>query len=477
MLSRAAQEEFEALCFEYGIELDDVTSERELVRKELQTSATSETLDNLSDEVIYKIDIPANRYDMLCLEGIARALNIFRGRIDAPKYTLADMTGKQLQRLVVKPETALVRPFVVCAILRGIAFNPARYNSFIDLQDKLHQNLCRQRTLVAIGTHDLSTVTGPFSYEALPPEDIKFIPLKQTREFNAKELLEYYAANDQKLKRYVPIIQSSLVYPVIMDAERNVLSLPPVINGARSAISLDTKDVFIECTATDLTKAKIVLNTVCAMFSEYCTTPFEIEPVEVINATGKATIYPDVSSKQFTVDINYVKTCTGLNVDAADAATLLRKMQLEASADGETLIVDAPITRSDILHSCDVMEDVAIAYGYDNLVIEPPKIATAGKENPLSQLCELMRIECATSGFTEVLTWALCSRKEIFDDIRRKDDGSAVSIGNPATAEFEVCRTTLLPGMLKTLGAPIFHVCFSFHRDSFLHIFCICRCK
>jgi phenylalanyl-tRNA synthetase beta chain len=454
----AAQEEFEALCFEYGIELDDVTSEREMVRKELGVSSSANSgqnnsaLEDVDDDVIYKIDIPANRYDMLCLEGISRALNVFRGKIDAPRYTVKQCPTPQ--RLTVKPETALVRPFVVAAVLRGVRFNPSRYNSFIDLQDKLHQNLCRHRTLVAIGTHDLSKVKGPFTYEALPPEDITFTPLKQSREFNAKELLEYYAANDLKLKKYVPIIQSSLVYPVILDSERTVLSLPPVINGAKSAISLDTRDVFIECTATDLTKAKIVLNTMCAMYSEYCETPFEIEPVEVVDATGSLAIYPDVSPKQFDVDMRYVNTCTGLDIDASLAATLLKKMQLEATADGHTLRVEAPITRSDILHSCDVMEDVAIAYGYDNLVIEAPKIATSGRENPLSQLCELLRVDCATSGFTEVLTWALCSRKENFTDLRVEDTGGgAVAIGNPATAEFEVCRTTLLPGILKTLGA------------------------
>lgn len=51
-----------------------------------------------------------------------------------------------------------VRPFVVCAVLRGVSFDAPRYKSFIDLQDKLHQNLCRQRSLVAIGTHDLSKI-------------------------------------------------------------------------------------------------------------------------------------------------------------------------------------------------------------------------------------------------------------------------------------------------------------------------------
>ena len=53
-------------------------------------------------------------------------------------------------------------------------------------------------------------------------------------------------------------------------------------------ISLNTRDIFIECTATDLTKAKVVLNTVCCMFAEYCENPFEVEPVQVIDAFGKA---------------------------------------------------------------------------------------------------------------------------------------------------------------------------------------------
>jgi len=100
------------------------------------------------------------------------------------------------------------------------------------------------------------------------------------------------------------------------------------------------------------------------------------------------------------------------------------------------------------------MEDIAIAYGYNKLPTRVPKTVTVGKELPLNQMCELLRVECATAGFTEVLTWALCSHAEIFENMCRKDDGqTAACIGNPATAEFEVCRTSLLPGALKTLGA------------------------
>merc|ERR1712054_693822 len=152
----------------------------------------------------------------------------------------------------------MIRPFVVAAILRNISFDKQRYKSFIDLQERLHQNLCRKRTLVAIGTHDLDTLCPDFTFEAMPPKLIKFAPLKhQAHEvFDAVELFEYYKSNEagRQLRKYLPIIENSCVYPVVLDANRTVCSLPPIINGAHSAITLETKNVFIECTATDLTK-------------------------------------------------------------------------------------------------------------------------------------------------------------------------------------------------------------------------------
>lgn len=84
---------------------------------------------------------------------------------------------------------------MVAAVLKDITLNPARYASFIDLQDKLHQNICRKRTLVAIGTHDLDTIQGPFIYDALPPEDIKFKALNQTEIYSATKLMDIYSVN------------------------------------------------------------------------------------------------------------------------------------------------------------------------------------------------------------------------------------------------------------------------------------------
>jgi phenylalanyl-tRNA synthetase beta chain len=174
-------EEFDELCFEFGIELDEDT-----------TNSDRPVVDGKQEPPQLKIEIPANRYDLLCFEGIQLMLNIFLGRKPLPNYRLVEPANGQLEKIIVKEDTMKVRPLVSGAILRNIKFDKARYESFIALQDKLHQNLARQRTLVSIGTHDLDAIQGPFTYEALPPKDIKFVPLNQTKELNGEELMSFY---------------------------------------------------------------------------------------------------------------------------------------------------------------------------------------------------------------------------------------------------------------------------------------------
>ena len=450
------EDEFDELCFEFGIELDEVTSESAMKSKFLgkdgdKTSANADE----SDDVIYKIDIPANRYDLLCLEGISRALNVFRGTTPTPTFRAREPSSGTRERMTVKPSAMLVRPFVVCAVLRGLKFTKERYESFIDLQDKLHQNICRRRSLVAIGTHDLGKIKGPFTYEAQLPEEIEFVPLKQEKSFNARDLMEFYKG-DQKLKHFLHIIEDSAVFPVVKDSEGTVLSLPPIINGAKSAISLDTTDVFIECTATDLNKAKIVLNTMVTMFSEYCAEPFTVEPVDVVDCTGKETTYPDFMTRFVDADVDYINKRIGTSIDRQTMAALLCRMQLptKLGADETTLRVEVPPTRSDILHPCDIAEDVAIAHGYNNIARTVPNTYTIASQQPINKFSDAVRGEVARSGFSEVLTWILCSHDDNFANVLREDDGnSAAIVANPSSLDVQVARNSLLPGALKALGA------------------------
>ena len=393
---------------------------------------------------------------MLCIEGIAMSLNVFLQRQTLPNFRLVAPPGGELQKLVVKESTTKIRPLVSGAILRNIKFTKSRYESFIALQDKLHANLARQRTLVSIGTHDLDTVQGPFTYEALPPEEIKFTPLNQTKEMNAAELMTFYE-KDKHLGRFLHIIRDSPVYPVIYDANRVVCSLPPIINGDHSKITLNTKNVFIEITALDKTKVEIVNHMMVAMFSEYCEEPFTIEPIQIISDhNGETRQSPDMTPRQIQAEVEYINSCCGLNLSPTEIATLLTRMGHKvqpSKADEKLLDIAVPVTRADVLHQADIMEDVAVAYGFNNLPrYFPSKAAAVGAPLPTNKLTDIVRLEAAMAGWSEVLPLILCSHDENFAWLNRKDDGkTAVKLANPKSAEYQVVRTSLLPGILKTL--------------------------
>ncbi|EDK41952.1 phenylalanyl-tRNA synthetase beta chain [Lodderomyces elongisporus NRRL YB-4239] len=431
-------EEFDELCFQFGIELDEDTTE------ECQGDERPQL----------KIEVPANRYDMLCIEGIAQALNEFLGNEQPPKYTLNPL--KPEISLTIKESVFPVRQYAASAILRNVTFNQRAYDSFIALQDKLHTNLCRNRTLVAIGTHDLDTLTPPFTYEGLAPKDIKFKPLNQTKEFNGEELMEFYE-KDKNLGKYVPIIKDSPVYPVMLDANRTVASLPPIINSDHSKITLNTKNVWIDVTGTDRTKTEIVINQIVAMFSRYSQTPFEIEPIQIISEhNGQTRVTPNIAPREFKAETAYINSCLGLNYSGEEIAKLLKKMALDAtpstSEDG-ILNVKVPITRSDVLHQCDIMEDAAIAYGYDNLKkTHPNSESMVASALPVNKVADILRLATSQAGYLEVMPLTLCSHDENFAWLRAKDDGTkAVKLENPKTIEYQVVRTTLLPGLLKTV--------------------------
>lgn len=374
-------------------------------------------------------------------------------------YSLSN-AGKANEKIIVEPSTKAIRPYVVCGILRGIKFTPDNYNSFISLQDKLHATLCRHRKFVAIGTHDLDSIKGPFVYKALPPKEICFKALNQAKAMTAEELMVLYE-EDLKLKAYLGIIRSSPVYPVIYDANGVVLSMPPIINGDHSKISLNTKNVLVECTALDLTKATLTLNEVICMFSQYANPAFTAEAVEVVYE-GKSELYPKFETREVLVDIEYVRRITGSpELTSAQCVQLLKKMDVK----GEVVSNDAfkaivPPTRGDILHKCDVAEDIAIAIGFNNLKPELPEVVgTIGKQLPINKLTNELRKVCTCAKYNECLTLCLVSKVEQFTKMRKKgpskDNKICVILSNPISSECDIARTSLLPGLIKCMRANI----------------------
>lgn len=320
-------------------------------------------------------------------------------------------------------------------------------------------NICRRRTLCSMGTHDYDLVSGPITYEAHPPKDIKFKALKQTKEMDCVELFKVLG-EDQKLKKFLPIIADSPVYPVFYDAKRTVLSLPPIINSDTTKISLDTKNVFIEITGTDLTKCQIVLAILTAQFSEHCKgkEQFTVEPVEVIyEDDGNKLVTPSLDIETFEVEIEYICRLLGITLTADQINQASERMGLKPvkSSDASKLVkFEVSPVRPDILHACDIAEEIGIGYGFNNIPMVYPPTNTVGSFIPENKFTDLMRHELAQQGYTESLTCALLSKKENYENLRYPIDlHEAIQLANPKTIEYEQVRTTLIPGLLNVFNS------------------------
>lgn len=182
-----------------------------------------------------------------------------------------------------------------------------------------------------------------------------------------------------------------------------------------------------------------------------------MEPVKIVSThNSESREVPNLTPRSTTAEISYINSCCGLSLTAEEICKLLEKMSFIAkpsATDADIIDIEVPVTRADVLHQCDIMEDVAIAYGYNNLPKTfPGKSGTIAAPLPLNKLGDIVRLEAAMCGWSEVMPLILCSHDENFAWLNRTDDGkTAVRLANPKTAEYQIVRTSLLPGILKTI--------------------------
>ena len=329
----------------------------------------------------------------------------------------------------------------------------------MDLQDKLHHGLGKQRVLVSMGTHDLDKIQGPFEFTAEPVSELKFTPLNLDREMTGSEVLQHFR-EDSKMANYTNIIPSeSGLFPLIKDAKGNILSMPPLINSDLSKIDLNTKNVFIDITSTDETKGLMALNVLVTLFGMYSKTPFSFQQVQINyeHSLGNNKLTPNFDlQREVTIRKSYIERLLGEGgISDEQVVQNLFKMGLETkvleSGEDSNFQVHVPLHRTDVLHQCDVAEDFAIGFGFNNINVTTPKVVSIGMENRLNKLSEQMRVEMSGAGYSECMTFALCSVQDLTKTLRIENDPKIVHIGNPKASDFEAGRTTLLPGLLKCL--------------------------
>ena len=397
-------------------------------------------LDKVEDNEI-SIEFFPDRPDLASVEGIARASRAFFDfETGLKKYDV------KKSDIILNVELSIkkVRPYVVTALVKNINMTDELIASLMDLQEKLHLGLGRNRKKVAIGVHNFDPVEPPFIYKAVDPDSVEFVPLNKVESMTMSEILEKH----EKGIDYAYVLEGFDKHPLIVDKYNNVLSYPPIINGSLTEVTPFTTDLFIDVTGTDRKAINYALNIVTTSLAErggqvYSTT---------VNDDGKSYISPDLTPQKRELSVDYVNKILGTKLRVKDVILCLKKMGFNATASSKSKInVEIPAWRADILHDIDLIEDVAVGYGFDNFEIEFPSSLTFGRTLPSHDLYEGLRNIMVGLGFNEVTTFIISNENDEFHKLGL-NVSERVQIENPIGEEYSCMRVGLIPSLLKILN-------------------------
>ena len=379
-----------------------------------------------------EVEVLPNRPDMFSSQGFLRS---FRTYLGLKKINYEIKKPESNYKVKIDNNLKNIRPFTSCAIVKNLKLDDERIKQIIDLQEKLHSTIGRDRKKMAIGIYPLEKIKLPITFEARNPKDINFIPLEENKSMNGLEILEKNSTG----KEYAHLLKGLDKFPVFVDANKKILSMPPIINSDETGrVTKETKDVFVECSGFDFELLKKTLNIIITTLADMNGVVYQMEL-----DYGKKELTPDLKLQEINISLHNINKLIGLNLNEKEIESLLLKMGYEYRKNKAF----APAWRTDILHEVDVIEDIAIAYGYDNLVPEIPEVSTIGEENREEKIKSKIVENLIGLGLIEVLSYHLIKEEE---SKMLKLDHEAIELLDSKT-EYKLLRPNLLISGLRIL--------------------------
>ena len=308
----------------------------------------------------------------------------------------------------------------------------------MNLQESLTSTHGRNRRKASIGLYVLDDIKFPIKYYLEKPDKIRFIPLGHEIEMDGPTIITEH----EKGIEFGPIISSFNKWPLLVDSDGEVLSLPPVINSNDlGRVTEKTHNLFIEVTGTHLPTVNQCLNIMVTSLAER---GGKIESVTVLYPDDTKQETPDLKPRKMKITSSEVSSLTGLTLTDAETVECLGKMCYGAkiSTKGK-FVVEIPQYRTDVLHPVDVIEDIAIGYGFDKIIPTMPTTMTSGKLLPETRLKNKTRDVMIGLGYQEILSYIMTAPETLSTKMLRKKQ--YVETSNPKSRDFSVLRNSLLP--------------------------------
>jgi phenylalanyl-tRNA synthetase beta chain len=405
-----------------------------------------------TNEVI-RMELLAVRPDMFDPAGLARTLRGYLGEHLGPvDYPLAQAAiTVEVQAELENRDNPLYRP-IRCAVIRGVELNEDRIKVLMKLQENLHWAMGRDRKRASIGVYDLATFDASRGvyYKLVTPQGVSFVPLGKSEEMTPREVLEKHPRGID----YAHLLAERHHYPLLGsyrgDGSEVVMAFIPIINSEDTKVTAGSKDLFVDVTGVEERLVEKILNTMVTSLLELC--PGSRAERVTIAVPGKESFStPDLTPQQVEFDTSLPARRIGIDVDSDQVKELLMKMGhgVREGAGGK-VTVEVPAYRNDILHPVDLVEDVAIAYGYHNIVPSLVPTFTVGVETARGAMMNRVRQALTGLGYHEVLTLILSNEGDQFEKLRRKNAQNHVLVSHPISIEQTLIRTSLVPGLLDT---------------------------
>ncbi|MCA9496122.1 MAG: phenylalanine--tRNA ligase subunit beta [Nanoarchaeota archaeon] len=426
-----------------------------LIGKTLSIEEIEETLKDLGmdikgEEILanndkeLKVEITAEKLDMISEIGISRAIKYYKGfKKDIPKYQIKSGNEK----LIVEKSTSLTRAKIVSAILRDVPMTQEVLYEMIKLQEKIHDSFGRHRKKAAIGIYPIDNISFPVTYKAEEPENIKFRPLESAIEMHGLDILKKHETG----KKFAHLLNDFKLFPVLRDSKNNVLSMPPIINSHETGrVDVNHKDLFIECTGFNIQHLDNILK---VLISDFIEMGGKAETVSVEYFDGEK-YELNLDSKIDEISLNYINKLIGLELKPNQIEALLNKMMFGLKEiKGDKLTIEIPCFKSDVWNDCDIADDVARAYGYNNIQARFPNVSSLGEHLPFSIFKDKLTESLVSLGYLELYTYILTSTKDQYKLMGiNEEKENFVKILDSAEEGINMARTLILPENLKSLN-------------------------